>query len=75
MKRQKRLNLTEKLIKGGKSKSARLALDSFKSYKKTMGIIDQVNFATGKKSIYNTTLNSTFDVRIFPHDLTATAKI
>ena len=75
MKRQKRLNLTEKLIKGAKSKAARLALDSFKSYKRTMGLIDQVNIATGKKAIYNTTLNSTLDVRVFPHDLTATAEI
>lgn len=74
MKKQ-RLNLTEKLVSSSRSKSARKALASFKSYKKTMGILDKVNIALGKNPIYNTTSNSTFNIKIVSNDLSSSATI
>ena len=75
MKHRQRTSLTEKLLPAGKSKAARRALDSLGSYKKTMGIVEKVNLATGKKSIYTTTSNSTLSVKIAPHGSINTTEV
>ena len=72
MRKQNRFSLTEKVIPSGRSKSARRALDSFRSYKKTMGIVDKVNIALGKKSLYNTSSNSTLNIKIVSHGIAST---
>ena len=75
MRHQNRVSLTEKLISNGKSKPAQRALDSFRSYKKTVGIIDKVNIALGKKSVYTTTSNSTLNTKIISHGIISTTEI
>ena len=75
MKKQNRISLTERLISVRRSNPARRALASFRSYRKTMGILDKVNIALGKKSIYNTTSNSTLNIKIVSHGIFSTTAI
>lgn len=68
-------SLTERLIKGKRMKPARVALDSFKSYQKTMGIVEKVNIVLGKKSVYNTTVDSTLNIRVVSNGIASTSAV
>jgi hypothetical protein len=55
--------------------SNKVALKSFKFYKKTVGIIDRTNIALGKKAVFTPTQCSTINIKCDSHGISSTQKI
>lgn len=55
--------------------SNKVALKSFKFYKKTAGIIDRTNIALGKKAVFTPTQCSTINIKCNSHGISSTQKI
>ena len=53
----------------------KVALKSFKFYKKTAGIIDRTNIALGKKAVFTPTQCSTIHIKCNSHGVSSTQKI
>lgn len=68
-------NTTQKLFSKRVLKDNKQALKSYEIYKKSEDIIDRVKIASGKKSAFVFTNNSSLNVKLDIHGISSTQKI
>jgi len=72
---QDRTRIIDQFCAGNKSQSVQRSMESYKFYEKTVGIIDRMNIALGRKEVFSASTNSTLIGNVDLHGIISTKKI